>query len=162
MFRLGSSKPQGCLNYLDDMSEEKCLSCRPFSLLCNHSLLLHRNSTGQNMLQQKLIRSNAFEKIETGKSKTGYFKDCKWDNRKIQNRVYCLQQTSDSGRQFFRLENINSDKKKQSKAQLFKNRHETSYFSVEAINIKRQGEGNSGHVVQLTFAFCRGHDFKTL
>ena len=137
MFRLGPSKPQGCLNYLHDKQEEKCLSCRPFSLLCNHLLLLHRNSTGQNMLQQKLIRSNAFEKTETGKSKTGYCKDCKWDHRKIQNRVYCLQQTSDSGRQFFRLENIDSDKK-QSKAQLFKNRHETSYFSVEAIKIKYQ------------------------
>lgn len=31
------------------------------------------------------------------------------------------------------------------------------------MKIKRQGEeGNSGHVVQLTFALCREHDSKTL
>lgn len=45
---------------------------------------------------------------------------------------------------------------------MFKNRHETSYFSVEAIKLKRQRDGTSGRVVQLTFAFCREHDSKTL
>ena len=67
--------------------------------------------------------------------------------REIKIHVYGIRQTANVSSKFLRIEN--KQIKTVQKDSCGQNWHKTTYFCVEAINIKRKTKGKLGHVVQI-------------